>query len=148
MIIYSQNWHAEMFTNSLCLNYRIFKEKCQCESLVLKLPFKHRISLTRFRCGNHRLPIASGRYAGIERTQRICNICNTDQLGDEFHYLFECPAFHEDRAIYIDNCFTSRPNTFKMKKLFNSSKTSTLIRLSKFCSIIMNTFKQQMNICV
>ena len=131
-----------MFANSLCLNYRIFKERFHCESSILKLPFKHRISLTRFRCGNHRLPIVSGRYAGIDRSMRTCNICNTNKLGDEFHYLFECPAFSEARAKYIDNIFTCRPNTLKMKKLFNSNKMSTLIKLSKFCCIIMNRFNQ------
>ena len=140
--VYSQNWHAEMFSNSLCLNYRIFKENCSCELSLLKLPFKYRITLTKFRCGNHRLPIASGRFANIERSQRICTICDTAKLGDEFHYLFECPAFLKARNKYIDVSYTTRPNALKMYKLFNSSKMSILINLSKFCSIIMHRFNK------
>ena len=50
-----------------------------------------------FRCLNHRLPIERGRFWGIERDDRICDICNKNQLGDEYHYLFNCTFFNNEK---------------------------------------------------
>ena len=50
----------------------------------------HRI--LRFRMGSHHLPIEEGRHFNLPRASRVCNLCNTDALGDERHMLLECPA--------------------------------------------------------
>jgi len=139
--VYSQNWHYEVNHNSHCLNYRIFKQTCTFEKCLIKLPFKYRVILCKFRCGNHRLPIVSGRYSNVDRSQRFCNLCNNSKLGDEFHYLFECTEFEQARTKLLDNYFKKRPDSIKMYKLFNSPLPSTLLKLSKFCSIIMDIFK-------
>lgn len=31
-----------------------------------------------------------GRYEGLNTNQRICNLCNDNHLGDEYHIFFEC----------------------------------------------------------
>ena len=66
---------------------------------------KTRIKATfcRFRLNNHKLPIEYGRWNNIPRELRICNLCNTADLGDEFHYLLKCDYFSEKRKTYIDN---------------------------------------------
>ena len=50
----------------------------------------HRI--LRFRMGSHHLPVEEGRHFNLPRASRVCNLCNTDALGDERHMLVECPA--------------------------------------------------------
>ena len=50
----------------------------------------HRI--LRFRMGFHHLPVEEGRHFNLPRASRVCNLCNTDALGDERHMLLECPA--------------------------------------------------------
>ena len=50
----------------------------------------HRI--LRFRMGSHHLPVEEGRHFNLPRASRVCNLCNTDALGDERHMLLECPA--------------------------------------------------------
>ena len=33
----------------------------------------------------------------------MCILCNLD-IGDEFHYLFKCPYFTEERVRYLSTC--------------------------------------------
>ena len=46
----------------------------------------------RFRMGSHHLPVEEGRHFNLPPASRVCNLCNTDALGDERHMLLECPA--------------------------------------------------------
>ena len=58
------------------------------------------------------LPIEKDRHLHIDRNQRTCHKCVRQSLGDEFYYLFECVFFTESQKKFIDNHFTSSPNTF------------------------------------
>ena len=35
---------------------------------------------------NNRLPIQQRRSLGIPRDERICTVCDSGEVGDEFHY--------------------------------------------------------------
>ena len=63
-----------------------------------------------------------------------------NQIGDEFHYLLECPFFLNERKKYIDPYYFSRPNILKYSHFLNITNESKLIRLSKFMKIIMKSF--------
>ena len=56
--------------------YRIFKENLEFEKYLDFLSNSYRYVLCRFRTGNYKLPIETGRWENIERTERICNLCN------------------------------------------------------------------------
>jgi hypothetical protein len=43
------------------------------------------------------LPIEQGRFWSVDCDDRICDICNLNNIGDEFHYLFECTFFENER---------------------------------------------------
>ncbi len=60
---------------------------------------KYTFTLGKFRCVNHRLPVVTGRYLNINSTDRICNLCPIDDIGDEFHYLFRCIHFERHREM-------------------------------------------------
>ena len=51
---------------------------------LVKLPEQGRISLCRFRPGNHRLPIVTRRYNSTHRENRLCTKCDENQIGDEY----------------------------------------------------------------
>ena len=55
--------------------------------------FALRRDITRFRISSHRLNIEIGRYARIDRADRLCTICSLGVLGDEIHLLLACPTF-------------------------------------------------------
>ena len=44
--------------------------------------------------------IETGRYNGIPRNQRICDIC--EELEDENHVIFTCPKYIEARQQFND----------------------------------------------
>ena len=71
------------------------------EKYLTLLPTDLRISFSKFRCTNHKLPIEKGRFLGIARDDRICNHCNSAKLGDEFHYIFECDYLKTERKKII-----------------------------------------------
>ena len=135
---YLQSWQSKINDSTQCTNYRIFKTKMCLDDYLLKLPISYKIILTKFRCGNHRLPIVTGRFNGIDRQNRICQLCNLNKIGDEFHYLFECPNIETSRKKYLKKYYRSRPNTLKMYQLFNSNSPKELLNLSKFAQEIMN----------
>jgi hypothetical protein len=67
-----------------------------------------------FRLNNHKLPVEYGRWNNIHRELGICNLCNTADLGDEFHYLLKCDYFSEKKKTciakkYFKNCNILKP---------------------------------------
>ena len=62
----------------------------------------------------------------------MCTECNKNELGDEFHYILECPFFEQDRKIHIPKYYYSRPHVLKYKLLFSSKLKSELIKLREF----------------
>jgi hypothetical protein len=39
-------------------------------------------------------------FWSVDCDDRICDICNLNNIGDEFHYLFECTFFENERKKY------------------------------------------------
>ena len=69
-----------------------------------------------------------------------CKICTTDDIGDEYHYLFTCDFFKSDRKLYLKPYFYVKPNICKYRELFTLTNEATLIKLSKFVAIIFEKF--------
>ena len=138
--IESQNWNSDVQDSSHCRNYRLFKTNLRMETYLLKLSPTHAVDLCRFRCQNHRLPITQGRYDGIEKAERKCTLCKQNAIGDEFHYVLECPAFEQDRLKYLKFNKKRNPNVYDFKTIFTKQETRQLTDLAKFVRIIMDKF--------
>lgn len=39
---------------------------------------------------NHHLSIETGRCNNLSREDRKCNLCEANQIDDEYHYVLEC----------------------------------------------------------
>ncbi len=136
---FEQYWHSLLDDASKAINYRLFKDYFGMEVYFDILDNKNVVELCRFRTANHKLPIEIGRWNNTNRNNRICTHCNKNELGDEFHYILDCPFFEQYRNIYIPKYYYSRPNVLKYKLLFSSKKKSELIKLSKFINHINKT---------
>jgi hypothetical protein len=77
---------------------------------------KDNFTLSKFRTTNHKLPVENGRWKSIARENRICPLCNNGEIGDEFHYLFKCQYFGNQRKIYIKKNIRINPNIIKNLK--------------------------------
>ena len=137
-----QEWLQEVYNNGLCKTYRIIKDKFCSETYLNILTGKMRIDMCKFRAGNHRLPVNTGRYDNTPKENRICTLCETNDIGDEFHCVFVCPALNTYRNMYIKKYYYTRPNIIKMNMLFNTSNKRELVNLSKFINIILNKFQR------
>ena len=136
-----QDWHSTVTDSGACSTYKTFKSHLRFEKYLTTMNRREAIVLCRYRCGNHKLPIITGRYNKVEKNERVCPLCNTKAIGDEPHYLFTCPAFMQERSMYIDARYLEPPNAQDIEGLFTCENNTTLSNLSQFCSIIMNSFK-------
>ena len=118
------------------MNYKIFKSTLTFEDYIVSLPIKLRVPFTRFRCRNHKLPIERQAYLGVVRDDRKCRVCNSGDIGDEFHYLLVCTHFNETRKKYIKKYYWDKPSTEKMFQLLNI-KGKSLLSLSKFVKLLL-----------
>ena len=116
-------------------SYRIFKCLHQLESYLVQLPYDLRKAYCNYRCLNHRLPIEKGRFWGVKRDDRICDLCDLEHIGDEFHYLFECKYFEREKKQLLPNI--QKPNVLIYHDLLNDNDINNCIKIAKFCRIIL-----------
>ena len=111
----------------------MLKEEFGFENYLEILNDKNRITFCRFRTGNHKLPIESGRWSSVDKHNRKCNICNMNRIGDEFHYILECSELINERKQCLKKFYTQNINILKFKMLFQSKNVKTLRNI---CSLI------------
>jgi hypothetical protein len=135
-----QNWHSTLNESSPCYSYKDMKSELKLEKYLLLLTPRFSVPLCRFRAGNHKLPVITGRFSGLERPMRKCNLCHSNEVGDEFHYVFKCSYFNSERSNLISKEFLTVPDAIKLRKLFQTNNTNQLLQLSKLVTLIMQKF--------
>ena len=84
------------FLNSLS------KSKDTLKLLDLIQNKKHRIAISRLRCGNFNIRLRKGTWDNEPRELKICRFCDCDEIEDEDHILLRCQHFDELRRSLID----------------------------------------------
>ncbi len=133
-----QNWQESVCGSGKCDSYKIFKESLCYEKYLDVLPSKLCIEFTKFRCCNNKFPIEIGSYSNIPRNQRICSLCNDNQMGDGYHYLLVCSHFNSERNSFLKNYYYCNPSVYKFAQLLNVTGTE-LINVCKFISYLLKT---------
>ena len=116
----------DIYLNSKCINYRIYKDIFGFEDYLIQLPDNLRVVLTKFRCRNNKMPVEIGARDNVPREQRICNLCDTGDIGDEFHYLFICKHLISHRKKYIQPVYLKHISTIKMHAIMNVNNINVL----------------------
>ena len=88
----------------------------------------HRIAINKFRLGNQKLRIETGRHT-IPKTPlnlRICSFCHSNEVENEIHFLFSCQLY-DSLCLNLFNDITDKYSLFneldinaKVLFLFNS----------------------------
>ena len=138
-----QDWRSAVDQSGQCQTYKQIKTNLEIEPYLTLLTKKKALSLRKFRTGNHYLPITFGRYTGVNREDRLCNLCIAEKIGDEYHYLFECTFFSAKRPKYVNETVLQAQPHLKMKKLFSTTNADTLNNLAVFVCHIMEECKAQ-----
>ena len=70
----------------------------------------------------------------------LCPFCEDDVIGDEYHYLFMCDNFKEDRNKLIDEKWIVNPQQHFLSEIFQNNNTTELRNLASFIDIVVSTF--------
>ena len=119
----------------------MFKFEHKFENYLNTLDSFNRISFSRYRCGNSKIPVVVGRYTNKPIDECLCQLCNNTDVGDEYHYVMKCKFFETERLSLIPHYYWRSPSTAMFELLFSTENRNTLNRLSKFISIILAKFK-------
>ena len=93
---------------------------------------KSRVVLCKFRLNNRKLTTERGRYSNIQRERRFCHLCNENMIGDEFHFILECPAPQHLQEQFLPKYCKTNPNTCKLYNLFTTHNINIVNRLCKY----------------
>ena len=139
-----QKWQQVVENESeKCLYYKHFNNTPSFQCYFNILPKSLWLPLCKFRTTNHRLPVEFNSWEKFfkPRSDRICTICDLDDIGDEYHYVMICPAFKELREMYIPNFYKNRPSVLKFIQIMSSDKKKILFNLARFIREILNVFQ-------
>ncbi len=64
---------------------------------------KHRSYLVQYRCGILPLSIETGRWGSIHLEDRICKICDSLVVEDEYHFIFHCSLYNNIRGQFLQH---------------------------------------------
>lgn len=136
---FKQDWNAKLENSMKGKTYKSFKSEHSIENYLIKLKRHDVLPLFKFRTANHRLPVEIGRYDGTLFENRICPLCNREEVGSEKHYLLICPFFSESRSRFTNrNLYNT---DFEFKRILTSERDDELIKLSRFVNTIIRHFK-------
>ena len=90
---------------------------------------------------NHNLPIEKRHLLNIDRNDRKCNLCQLNDVADEYHYLLKCPHFIHTRKRLIPSVQENNVNSIMYKKLMNETDERKLISLAKYIKLVLDHFR-------
>ena len=65
-------WNQYLLNKSICSDYRLYKDVLHLEKYLILLKKSDRITLSKLRASNNKLPVVTGRYNRVERENRLC----------------------------------------------------------------------------
>ena len=107
------------------------------EKYLVELDNAHKYNISKFRTCTHHLPITKRRFKD-ETADVTCPLCSSGDVGDEYHYLFHCDFFRNQREKFIPQEIIKQPQTGSMGKLF---ECNALTNTARFVKIIMSRFR-------
>ena len=130
---WQQEWWGEVSNMSRLHLFCQIKHDVYLENYLLQVSVnKYRKALSQIRCSSHRLLIETGRSTGLERSERLCEFCDTFSIEDECHFLLECDLYHNLRTEFLPNWAIRNTNQRTLSKLFMSKDRKTICNLARF----------------
>ena len=129
---YSQKWIENCQNCSKANNYALYKTQICFEKYLDSLPLCYSLPMLKLRTSNHKLPVEKGRYVNLQHDERLCTLCDMNRLGDEYHFVMECPALQYLRNQYLPQYYTTHPNFYKYTTLMKMDNRKRLLSFAKF----------------
>ena len=102
---------------------------------------KFKIAFSRFRCSAHNLLVETGRHNNISYEDRICTLCITQSIEDEYHVFMKCPFYNNLRQQYLE-CIINFDNV-NHNSFYNIVSSSNPVTLKTICIFVYEMFKHR-----
>ena len=114
--------------------------------------YEHRATITRLRISSHQLAIETGRYEGLDRSERLCVTCDMGVVDSEQHFLASCSSINDERvslrrslriqdqSVLLDATSVFSLTSAKPKDL-DHAKTE---HLHQICKIVHKMYEQKL----
>ena len=99
-----KSYGARWICESPFTMYKIFKPQLCYESYLDQLSVKNRKLLAKFRLSSCKLNAITGKYKNNDNN-KLCKMCDLNDIEDEFHFVLLCPKYLILRQKYIKPYF-------------------------------------------
>jgi hypothetical protein len=95
-----RRWKEGMADKGTLENYRRIKTELELEDYLVGARGRRPgvVLITKLRGGTNALRVSQGRHSNLPRHERLCLVCNSGKVEDEFHFVMECPDLAVPRA--------------------------------------------------
>ncbi len=95
---FNRDWEHNCSTKPKLRTYVTFKDKLEVASHVnCNMPKYDRSLISQLRLGILPLRIETGRFSNLDEEERTCLVCNSGEIENEKHFLFECDFYLSER---------------------------------------------------
>ena len=95
-------WNTDISNQPKLRTYIQIKDEYKCENYVaMNLSRSLRSYIAQIRCGVLPLHIETGRYCNLKVEERLCKVCDSQSVENEFHFIFDCKAYSQLRLIFL-----------------------------------------------
>ena len=102
--VYSDLWVKQITCYQAKLRtFCLFKKTFSLENYVMMMNRSSRVSFCKLRISAHQLMIEKGRHFNIKPEDRICKLCDSNDVEDEFHFVMKCSFYNDLRVRLLDN---------------------------------------------
>ena len=137
-LFYTDKWLNSVSQSNKGLFYKEYKTELKFEYYLVEMDVSLRYFLVKFRTSNHRLHIEEGRFNQIARADRKCLVCDSNDIGNEYHYICICPKFDEIRKKTLKKDLIRNPSVKKFCDLFSMRNKTKLRKLAIMIKVILN----------
>ncbi len=124
--------------------YRLFKHSFGTSHYLkdTHLTCAQRSAMAKMRCGVAPIRLETGKYEGLTEQERICPVCDMNEIESEIHVMNFCPlsndirANHYESALLIGNDFNTYSNMHKF--LFLMDNEGIIRNSAKACHSILH----------
>lgn len=95
-------WRSVMSKSKLRLFRTLRCGLSPAKHVVAGLNKRQRSLISRLRCGVLHLRIETGRFVHESIGERLCLLCDENQVESEHHFIFDCQATHPEREELFD----------------------------------------------
>ena len=122
-----QEWFSKIDSSLVLTVYRGIKTSFAKEEYLDALPLNVRGYICKFRISANPLNVQTGRFAKsrIPRNERLCKLCNMEEVEDEYHFVLICPKYMPLPKRFISDFFYTKPSMYKLVTLMQSNNNDT-----------------------